>query len=614
MSTPASQGVINSIHKDIESLQKKGTDSAKKSIENARALINRIRDNAHRRQKAMAGKEKTPDSKLPSQKSSRPGGMVINKNAGELSGHKSHIAGPVHVANKKTAVFGKKFTPTVIDKDKNSKAQAELESVNMDNKIIENAPVAPSIGVHRIAVTVSEPDHPMVTKRGETLQKFVRVTSNDKDHAIERGKKHFAKKGYKVHGAEHVGMIHEEHGAGEWGTDKLTNKYKNETPGQGISEVSSETLDRYKEKAKKSADELTAQGQHKKSNDRWLNIMKATGKQIDKTTANIKHALRKEEIELEEGRMGELHASISDHMDKHIDHYKKTGGAEHLMHKADQAAAKVSAEHGISHDAAFKHISDHIENRLNEEIEQIDEISSGLATSYLNKREPQHKPNMNTPETSNRDAKVAKGIRGAVSRVHGYGPDKGAENKVTGRFDYRKKVGATHTFNKEEVAANNVGGGEIAGTQGDAGKKVVMTKEPLKRKKLTDFKSFDEEVSKDPCWKNYKMVGMKDKDGKKVPNCVPKESVELDEYAIDAKGHKSSTGGLTQKGVDAYNRKTGGHLQTAVTTPPSKLDPDSKAAKRRKSFCARMSGVDGPMKDEKGRPTRKALALKKWNC
>lgn len=88
----------------------------------------------------------------------------------------------------------------------------------------------------------------------------------------------------------------------------------------------------------------------------------------------------------------------------------------------------------------------------------------------------------------------------------------------------------------------------------------------------------------------------------------------ITEYAIDAKGHKSSTGGLTQKGVDAYNRETGGNLQTAVTTPPSKLDPDSKAAKRRKSFCARMGGMEGPMKDEKGRPTRKALALRKWNC
>lgn len=89
----------------------------------------------------------------------------------------------------------------------------------------------------------------------------------------------------------------------------------------------------------------------------------------------------------------------------------------------------------------------------------------------------------------------------------------------------------------------------------------------------------------------------------------------LEEKAIDKKGHKSSTGGLTQKGVDAFRRENpGSKLQTAVTTKPSKLKPGSKDAKRRKSFCARMSGVKGPMKDEKGRPTRKALALKKWNC
>lgn len=86
------------------------------------------------------------------------------------------------------------------------------------------------------------------------------------------------------------------------------------------------------------------------------------------------------------------------------------------------------------------------------------------------------------------------------------------------------------------------------------------------------------------------------------------------EYAVDAKGYKSSTGGLTQKGVDAYNRKTGGHLKMAVTTKPSKLKKGSKSYNRRKSFCARMSGVEGPMKKPNGEPTRKALALRKWNC
>lgn len=80
------------------------------------------------------------------------------------------------------------------------------------------------------------------------------------------------------------------------------------------------------------------------------------------------------------------------------------------------------------------------------------------------------------------------------------------------------------------------------------------------------------------------------------------------------RGEKSKSGGLTAKGVAKYNKATGSNIKMAVTTKPSKLDPDSKDAKRRKSFCARMSGVEGPMKDEKGKPTRKALALKKWNC
>lgn len=93
-----------------------------------------------------------------------------------------------------------------------------------------------------------------------------------------------------------------------------------------------------------------------------------------------------------------------------------------------------------------------------------------------------------------------------------------------------------------------------------------------------------------------------------------KEDTNLDEAAVDAKGHKSSTGGLTQKGRDAYNRKEGSNLKAPVTTPPSKLKKGSKAYNRRKSFCARMSGVEGPMRKPNGEPTRKALALRKWNC
>jgi hypothetical protein len=70
--------------------------------------------------------------------------------------------------------------------------------------------------------------------------------------------------------------------------------------------------------------------------------------------------------------------------------------------------------------------------------------------------------------------------------------------------------------------------------------------------------------------------------------------------------------GMTKRGVAAYRKKNpGSKLKTAVT---GKVKAGSKSASRRKSFCARMSGVKGPMKDKKGRPTRKAAALKRWRC
>ena len=75
--------------------------------------------------------------------------------------------------------------------------------------------------------------------------------------------------------------------------------------------------------------------------------------------------------------------------------------------------------------------------------------------------------------------------------------------------------------------------------------------------------------------------------------------------------HKSRTGGLTAAGRKKYNAATGSNLKAPVT---GKVKAGSKSAKRRKSFCARMSGVKGPMKKPNGKPTRKALALRKWKC
>jgi hypothetical protein len=81
---------------------------------------------------------------------------------------------------------------------------------------------------------------------------------------------------------------------------------------------------------------------------------------------------------------------------------------------------------------------------------------------------------------------------------------------------------------------------------------------------------------------------------------------------------KDKTDGLSQKAVNAYRRENpGSKLKTAVTTKPSKLKPGSKAAKRRKSFCARMSGMkkahaSAKTKRNPDSPINKAL--RRWNC
>ena len=175
---------------------------------------------------------------------------------------------------------------------------------------------------------------------------------------------------------------------------------------------------------------------------------------------------------------------------------------------------------------------------------------------------------------------------------------------------------------------------------------------------MKSFKQYLEEVKKptgklkDACWTGYTAVGMKMKDGRKVPNCVPEEyepeeifdmieemveesalkynvdpesiweeleqvsDEELYESAAwQRKEGKNPEGGLNRKGIASYRAEhPGSKLSMAVTTPPSKLKPGSKAANRRKSFCARMGGMQGAMKKPNGEPTRKALALRKWNC
>jgi hypothetical protein len=131
------------------------------------------------------------------------------------------------------------------------------------------------------------------------------------------------------------------------------------------------------------------------------------------------------------------------------------------------------------------------------------------------------------------------------------------------------------------------------------------------------MKSFKSYVT-ERCWPGYKETP-----GKKAyskGSCVKEEVEQLDEKspAWTRKEGKNPEGGLNRKGIASYRRENpGSKLSMAVTTKPSKLKPGSKAAKRRKSFCARMGGMKKRLTSAKTAndpDSRINKALRKWNC
>jgi hypothetical protein len=85
-----------------------------------------------------------------------------------------------------------------------------------------------------------------------------------------------------------------------------------------------------------------------------------------------------------------------------------------------------------------------------------------------------------------------------------------------------------------------------------------------------------------------------------MANAIPKTTKGKGRNYLSAK----EGAGMTAAGRKAYNAKTGSNLKA----------PQPEGGPRKKSFCARMSGMPGPMKDEKGKPTRKAASLARWKC
>jgi hypothetical protein len=137
-------------------------------------------------------------------------------------------------------------------------------------------------------------------------------------------------------------------------------------------------------------------------------------------------------------------------------------------------------------------------------------------------------------------------------------------------------------------------------------------------KKKTNESTMRKGKKKGRCWTGYKAVGTPYAKGSCVKEgSYAKMSDMLNEVAAwQKKSGKDPKGGLNRKGVASYRAANpGSKLKMAVTTKPSKLKKGSKAANRRKSFCARMSGMRKRQKASNNTgKDRLSLSLKKWNC
>ena len=106
---------------------------------------------------------------------------------------------------------------------------------------------------------------------------------------------------------------------------------------------------------------------------------------------------------------------------------------------------------------------------------------------------------------------------------------------------------------------------------------------------MLSFKDFINE-KKDPCWSGYQMVGMKDKNGRKVPNCVPvkEEAEQVDEATYQGKTvplNKPMAGDVKKSKV--YVDPDGDGKAKKVNFGDKNMTIKKNIPARRKSFRAR---------------------------
>jgi hypothetical protein len=351
----------------------------------------------------------------------------------------------------------------------------------------------------------------------------------------------------------------------------------------------------------------------------------------------------KEEV-IEEGRPSQRHP-----LEGHDYHKKTNAQLEYIAKDAHKAAEAMKSHNTTAENKYRDQANDSATVRywrqkngmpdwykkkyghIKEEVEQIDELSKDTLTSYAIKAgkslggqvanigNAKQISKFHADKTSAKEVKKD-AIHTAGKRMFGLGRAASRlakEETVTEasyingvKQDPASKVWKLTSMSHADAVAKhgkeNVRHVDAINRSGDkTGKKHVeilsklgeQVEPPVKKPEDVNAGKFTSGAAK-PAFKNPSLV-----------------SPQNESAAWQRKEGKNPEGGLNRKGIASYRAENpGSKLSMAVTTPPSKLKPGSKAANRRKSFCARMGGMPGPMKKPNGEPTRKALSLKKWNC
>lgn len=471
---------------------------------------------------------------------------------------------------------------------------------NEDNNHIVEA-------THRIGLTVTDPNHPMVSKRKETIQKTVRVDGEDRESAIKRAMAHYRRKGYKVHDHHYIGTVNEEvelvekytendianggtviykhegkhymskvsHKTGGGAGTKIhtTSSLGHVVPLHNVVSTDASDWNTYKNRSVKEEvqiDEMMTPAEtYKKLAVKHLRDSmdkSATQKQRDHAKMMNRRALEaakmsnhtdalnhyrgmKEEVEnVAEGsvqdKLYQQHQAIrAANKRPNPEYYKELGMSYDIKDDKERIAkqAEIKKKYKVEgaqldqlktmrDDPKWQGNPEHkaqLDKRLKMAQDRAD-LDKGEVTDASGKPVPVLTPdkfkekNPNFMKEEGEYPHQGVGVSRSMQMAADIARQKARTSLMQSKYGSEFQDKAMPDYDEDKM---DLRPGSSPGTY----QATVRMRERMKQESFSSLRNKIAEAKKmkgeDPCWDDYKMIGTKMKNGKQVPNCVPKESV-----------------------------------------------------------------------------------------